>query len=343
MADQSDSGIYRPNDGRGRANAPSGSSNPVAELVRRIGYNDPFADFSQRETRNPAISPDWHAEHSGREAHSPPGHPSAQQADALNFDVHSYRAHAGDGSDAYRSAAHAHRDGGADGIYEHDEFGMERRELYYDRTRARRRGRPITVMAVVALALIGTAGAFGYRAMSGGSRPAIQPPAAKADKETSKVGPRMDDPRIAFPPSNPPDAPQSTAGVATSPSPAATPPAEPAAVDMNEPKKSAAQRPTRIAAAPNPPAQATSAGARESYVQVSSLRSETDAQASFKALQGRYPKVLGEKRAVIRRAELGGKGVYYRAMVGPFASVEQAAELCSNLIAAGGQCVVQRH
>jgi cell division protein FtsN len=46
---------------------------------------------------------------------------------------------------------------------------------------------------------------------------------------------------------------------------------------------------------------------------------------------------------VIRRAELGDKGVYYRAMVGPFTSVEQATELCSSLKAAGGQCVVQKN
>jgi SPOR domain len=80
-----------------------------------------------------------------------------------------------------------------------------------------------------------------------------------------------------------------------------------------------------------------------SYVQVSSVRRETDAQASFRALQSKYPKVLGDKQAVIRRAELGGKGVYYRAMVGPFASIEKAAELCSSLKAAGGACFLQRN
>jgi SPOR domain len=261
----------------------------------------------------------------------------------LNFDVHSDRAHAGEDSDASWAAAHAQRDGGDDGVYEHDAFAMKRLGLHYDRTHAPRRGLLVTVMAVVALAVIGAAGAFGYLAISGGSRPATQPAAVKADREPGKAGPRMEEPRIAFPPSNPPDAPQSTASVADTPSPAAAPPPEPAAASVNEPKKSAAQRPTRIAAAPNPPAQASSASARASYVQVSSLRSETDAQASFKALQGKYPNVLGDKQAVIRRAELGGKGVYYRAMVGPFASVEQAAELCGNLKAAGGQCVVQRN
>ena len=40
-------------------------------------------------------------------------------------------------------------------------------------------------------------------------------------------------------------------------------------------------------------------------------------------------------------AELAGKGTYYRAMVGPFGTRDQAVQLCSSLKAAGGDCVVQ--
>ena len=46
---------------------------------------------------------------------------------------------------------------------------------------------------------------------------------------------------------------------------------------------------------------------------------------------------------LIKRADLGDKGVYYRAMVGPFASSEEAAQVCGNLKTAGGQCVVQKN
>jgi cell division septation protein DedD len=77
-------------------------------------------------------------------------------------------------------------------------------------------------------------------------------------------------------------------------------------------------------------------------VQVTSQRSEADAQAAFRALQGKYPQQLGGRRAIIRRADLGAKGVYYRALVGPFASGEQAAGLCTSLKAAGGNCILQR-
>jgi cell division protein FtsN len=40
---------------------------------------------------------------------------------------------------------------------------------------------------------------------------------------------------------------------------------------------------------------------------------------------------------------LGDKGVYYRAMVGPFGTTEEAAQFCGNLKTAGGQCAVQRN
>jgi len=53
-------------------------------------------------------------------------------------------------------------------------------------------------------------------------------------------------------------------------------------------------------------------------VQVSSQKSEADAQASYRALQSKFPTVLGSRPPVIKRADLGDKGVYYRAIVGPF-------------------------
>jgi cell division protein FtsN len=46
---------------------------------------------------------------------------------------------------------------------------------------------------------------------------------------------------------------------------------------------------------------------------------------------------------VIKRADLGDKGVYYRAMVGPFTSSDEASQFCGSLKTAGGQCVVQRN
>lgn len=94
---------------------------------------------------------------------------------------------------------------------------------------------------------------------------------------------------------------------------------------------------------PAPPAEATPAGGGGYAVQVSSQRSEAEAEAAFSALQAKYPQELGGRHPMVRRADLGAKGVYYRALVGPFASGEQASELCSKLKAAGGSCIIQKN
>jgi SPOR domain len=89
------------------------------------------------------------------------------------------------------------------------------------------------------------------------------------------------------------------------------------------------------------PAAAPAAGGYA--VQVTSQRSEADAQTEFKALQGKFPGQLGSRQPIIHRADLGDKGTFYRALVGPFASSEAAAAMCSNLKAAGGSCIVQKN
>jgi SPOR domain len=78
-------------------------------------------------------------------------------------------------------------------------------------------------------------------------------------------------------------------------------------------------------------------------VQVASARSAAQAQASFRALRAKFPNQLGEREPIVRRIYLGAKGIYYRAMIGPFASMERAAGMCSTLKAAGGSCLVQRN
>lgn len=85
------------------------------------------------------------------------------------------------------------------------------------------------------------------------------------------------------------------------------------------------------------------AGGGGYVVQVSSQRNEADAQMSYRALQGKFPAVLGSRAPLIKKADLGDKGIYYRAMVGPFGSTEEASQFCSSLKSAGGQCVVQRN
>ena len=78
-------------------------------------------------------------------------------------------------------------------------------------------------------------------------------------------------------------------------------------------------------------------------VQVASERSAAEAHASFRALRAKFPNQLGGREPIVRRTDLGAKGIYYRAMVGPFASMEKAAGMCRTLKAAGCNCLVQRN
>ncbi|MBX6426621.1 MAG: SPOR domain-containing protein [Variibacter sp.] len=97
------------------------------------------------------------------------------------------------------------------------------------------------------------------------------------------------------------------------------------------------------APAQSAPGRAAPVAAGMHVVQLASQKTEAEAEASFRALQAKYPTVLGGWQPLIRRVDLGSRGTYYRAQVGPFASIEEANELCSNLKAAGGQCIVQRN
>jgi hypothetical protein len=90
----------------------------------------------------------------------------------------------------------------------------------------------------------------------------------------------------------------------------------------------------RVAAAPAP---AVGGGF---LVQLSSQKTEAEAAASFRSLQAKFPDELASRSPIIRRADLGAKGVFYRAMVGPFASAQEASQFCASFKAAGGNCVV---
>jgi hypothetical protein len=138
--------------------------------------------------------------------------------------------------------------------------------------------------------------------------------------------------------------PSPAAARAPAPSPAANANASAnAPLSLSPQGAQSAPADTRTRVASTNAAQAAPGGAGSYVVQVSSQRSEADAQASYRALQGKFPSVLGSRAPLIKRADLGDKGVYYRAMAGPFASSEEAAQVCGNLKTAGGQCVVQKN
>jgi len=154
-----------------------------------------------------------------------------------------------------------------------------------------------------------------------GAQPQSAKPAPAARATASAVSP------------NTPSAANASASAPLSLAPQGVQPALPAA----EPR-------TRVATiTPTQTAPAGSGGSGGYLVQVSSQRNEADAQSSYRALQNKFPAVLGSRSPVIKRADLADKGVYYRAMVGPFGTPEEASQFCGNLKSAGGQCVVQRN
>jgi len=466
MADDQNQRPYRSNETLPRAtpaaSAASGSD-PLAELARLIGQNDPFAEFGRANARRAAAPPptvNWPAPPAPLAA--PAAQPSAPEAPLYGApDGFRYQ-------DEAETAGHPAADtGGFEPDPNHPsnaQLAGEEEDFYDDVPPAKRRMGIMAIAAVFALAVIGTAGAFGYRALFGTSGPSQPPPVIKADIAPSKIVPvtaskapnklitdrvadhaqdeklvsreeqpveMKDKPAAAPPPqaqgsapaalgsgvlsSEPkkirtiairPDQPglgdnQPVGATATAPAPPppqtrmapaptapTAPTAPPAQVASNppvaanpepppprqsetravapaprstassgtaplslSPDASAAQgarAPMRTAAvaAPAPIARAakTAAAASGSYaVQLSSQRSEADAQAAFRSLQAKFPNQLGGRQALIHKVELGDKGTYYRAMVGPFANANEANELCSGLKAAGGQCIIQRN
>jgi hypothetical protein len=75
-------------------------------------------------------------------------------------------------------------------------------------------------------------------------------------------------------------------------------------------------------------------------VQIAARRSEAEARAAIDEMRARFPSLLGHEWATINRVSLP-QGVFYRVMVGPLRSAQQAAQLCSSLKAQGAACFIR--
>jgi hypothetical protein len=106
------------------------------------------------------------------------------------------------------------------------------------------------------------------------------------------------------------------------------------------PQASEAEPPTRMAATTPTQTAPASEGGGSFLVSVTSQDSESLARESFRAAQGKYASVLGSRSPVIRRVDLADGKVKYRAMVGPYRTRQEAAQFCTELKAAGGQCFI---
>jgi hypothetical protein len=467
MADEHSPRSYRSNETVARSGQARTSSqpaaDPLAELARLIGQEDPFGDYGRDPSRRaaPVAEPasEWAAPAAESYQPQPPYHadsggvpPQAASAHYQNEpEIPAYLMQRGAAQGYAQPQAYGDEAYAPQAYPGAPQLGPEDQDLYDDLPPQRRRLGVLAIAGVLALAVIGAAGAFGYRAVFGnGTR--MPPPVIKADTAPSKIVPektakdankiitervngagekivsREESPvdiqdkiaTPAFPPpgaagtqsasalpavgsgvidtephkvhtivirpdqslaanagpaASMPQAPQSPLAM-PEPQPArAAPPLAPARAAAPAPRETtvrqetprtavhaaneplslnpnaaepahAARAPTRIAnAAPTSLAAAPPANAaRGGYaVQVTSQRSESEAKAAYRALQGKYGSVLGSQGMFVHKIELGAKGTYYRAMVGPFTAQAEAAKLCSSLKSAGGSCLVQRN
>jgi hypothetical protein len=158
--------------------------------------------------------------------------------------------------------------------------------------------------------------------------PAAAPPPAPATKPTAATRQVPPPPAMRNAP-----APAGNAPLSLSPdsAQASVPPAAPA-----EPRtRMAATTPTQVE-----PAEQAPAGEGRFLVSVTSQPTEAEAQSSYHAMQRKYPDQLGSRTPIIKKVDKKGGGTAYRALVGPFASREEATRFCTSYSSAGGQCWV---
>jgi hypothetical protein len=75
------------------------------------------------------------------------------------------------------------------------------------------------------------------------------------------------------------------------------------------------------------------------YAQLASLRSEEEARQAAQTLVTRFGPLFGGANMEVQRVDLGARGIYYRVRV-PAQSAEAASNICTNVVAAGGDCVL---
>ncbi|BCG94206.1 SPOR domain-containing protein [Mesorhizobium sp. 131-2-1] len=86
---------------------------------------------------------------------------------------------------------------------------------------------------------------------------------------------------------------------------------------------------------------AAAAGGGSWSMQIASQPTVESAQSTYQDLQRRYGSVLSGRTANIVKAEIAGKGTFYRVRV-PAQSRNDAINLCTSYKAAGGNCFVSR-
>ncbi|MBB3394315.1 SPOR domain-containing protein [Rhizobium sp. BK060] len=128
----------------------------------------------------------------------------------------------------------------------------------------------------------------------------------------------------------------------TAPAPATRPAATDAAKAPEAPTAPAAQKPKDVAAVSPAATQTQPTAAAGGYgVQIASLPSEEEAKKSYASLSKKFASVLSGRSYEIRKAEIAGKGTFYRVRI-PAGSKDEAATICEKYRAAGGSCLISK-
>lgn len=98
----------------------------------------------------------------------------------------------------------------------------------------------------------------------------------------------------------------------------------------------AAATPAQAAPAPAASTPTSNVGA---WVQLSSQRSEADAQADIPSLQARYGALFNGATPEVSQVDLGERGIYYRVRL-PQPTFDQANSVCTAIQGQGGDCFV---
>ena len=77
-------------------------------------------------------------------------------------------------------------------------------------------------------------------------------------------------------------------------------------------------------------------------VQLAAYRTRANAEVGWQRLRAAHPDQLGDRALIMREADLGDRGIYYRVRTGPFADVAAAKAFCSLLRARDQDCLVIR-
>jgi hypothetical protein len=174
---------------------------------------------------------------------------------------------------------------------------------------------------------------------------AVAAPAAQAIREVAMTPPQQPVAELAAPATAQPQ-PTAPAVERTVTVPEKGPvvpqrPAEAPAAAAPQQQQQVAQAAAPARAQPARPEPAAPQGASDWSMQIASQPTAEAAQSTYQDLARRYGGVLGGRGVNIVKAEIAGKGTYYRVRV-PSATRDDAIALCEKYKAAGGSCFVSK-